>query len=340
MRLTRRGTRPLTNWLRHCAGRACRAPSRSVTPTGSSQQPDQLVRGQVLVEFALALIGIVVSLFVVLKVWMWLTGMIVERQAAFQGSREQAGKVVNTSPAGRQVPFQREPLRLMGNTLGEPQARAISLNGPRKTLCDDTKAQESYKKALVDDQEANLLRAGPIQDLRAKITFTNNRICQSKTPDQRVTVSVAGCDVSQANYADCVENSTTRTLAGVITSCGKGSQDSQQDGNWARCGPWWFTDSKAHHNSGWRRRKGQCCMENATLLGKHIESLGDRLEVLENRAEALEKHRGWLFQQGDCACPLTRGEKAIRDPACDDPEPSLPPPPSESIPDDPATRPC
>ncbi len=68
--------------------------------------------GQVMIETALSLTAVVVFLWVLLRVWMWMNGMIVGRQVHFQRSRVEAG---STNP-GRPVPFNRPKLRLFGNS--------------------------------------------------------------------------------------------------------------------------------------------------------------------------------------------------------------------------------
>ena len=65
-----------------------------------------------MIEFAISLTGLVMFIYVFLKTWGWLGGMIVQRQSHFQATRVQAGKV--GSP-GVDVGFARPPLQLVGN---------------------------------------------------------------------------------------------------------------------------------------------------------------------------------------------------------------------------------
>ena len=68
-------------------------------------------RGQVTLEFAISLTGIVMFSYVVLKSWVWMNTMLVRRQAAFQSTRLAAGRVAT---AGQPVPYRRPPLALIG----------------------------------------------------------------------------------------------------------------------------------------------------------------------------------------------------------------------------------
>ena len=67
--------------------------------------------GQVMIEFAVSLTGLVMFIYVFLKTWGWLSGMIVHRQSYFQATRLAAGKVAT---AGKEVGYTREPLTLVG----------------------------------------------------------------------------------------------------------------------------------------------------------------------------------------------------------------------------------
>ena len=68
-------------------------------------------RGQVMLEMAISLVGLVMLSYVTLKVWSWLTTMIPQRQASFQATRLAAGKVAT---AGMPVPYQPPKLQLVG----------------------------------------------------------------------------------------------------------------------------------------------------------------------------------------------------------------------------------
>ena len=85
--------------------RSARRSPRKSTSTG---RPDV---GQSFLEFAISLVGVVMFIYVLLNGWVWLTGTIIGRQAAFQATRLEAGQVAS---AGNPVPYQRPPIRLIG----------------------------------------------------------------------------------------------------------------------------------------------------------------------------------------------------------------------------------
>ncbi len=66
------------------------------------------VQGQVMLEFAVSLVGLVSLIVISLNVWHWLGRTIVERQASFENTRKEAG---NTKP-GQSVPYHRPPIQL------------------------------------------------------------------------------------------------------------------------------------------------------------------------------------------------------------------------------------
>jgi hypothetical protein len=76
------------------------------------------VLGQVvIIEYCLALTGIVMFFYVALQTWTWLNGMIVRRQAAFSSTRWAAGIPPR---AGAPVPFKRKLLHLVGPAPQDP----------------------------------------------------------------------------------------------------------------------------------------------------------------------------------------------------------------------------
>lgn len=68
--------------------------------------------GQAAIEFAIALAGSVAFIYVLLNTWRWFNQTLIERQAAFERTRLEAGK---PETAGRKVPYQRPLLSLIGS---------------------------------------------------------------------------------------------------------------------------------------------------------------------------------------------------------------------------------
>lgn len=85
-------------------------------------------RGQVMLEFAISLIGLVMLTYVVLNVWVWMARMIPERQAAFQRTRLAAG----SSEPGKRVRYKPPLLALIGppGSRGEPAELPPILEAP------------------------------------------------------------------------------------------------------------------------------------------------------------------------------------------------------------------
>lgn len=69
-------------------------------------------RAQAVLEYAIALAGVIALVYTSLNVWFWLNRTIVERQVAFNNSRLAAGQA-NT--AGKPVNYQRPPISLIGS---------------------------------------------------------------------------------------------------------------------------------------------------------------------------------------------------------------------------------
>jgi len=67
--------------------------------------------GQSFIEFALSVIGLLVLVFITLQVWVWLSGMLGQRQQAFQDSRKRAG---TRAEAGFRGDYERPLLQLVG----------------------------------------------------------------------------------------------------------------------------------------------------------------------------------------------------------------------------------
>jgi hypothetical protein len=64
-----------------------------------------------MIEMTLAFVGFAVFIYVFLNVWVWMNGMIVQRQEAFQATRLSAGQ---EATAGAPVGYQRPPIELIG----------------------------------------------------------------------------------------------------------------------------------------------------------------------------------------------------------------------------------
>ena len=101
--------------------------------------------GQVLLEFAISLVGLIMLTYVVLNVWTWMTIPIVQRQDAFQRSRLAAG----SSNPGKPVQY-RPPLLSL---VGPPGSRGGQNLPPDIFDVPCTAAQPLYDqaKALLDE---------------------------------------------------------------------------------------------------------------------------------------------------------------------------------------------
>ena len=84
---------------------------RTTTGRPDSRRCLCVSKGQVMLEFAMALVGFAVFLTVLLRTWVWLNTMILGRQAAFQRTREEAG----SSHPGVHVSYARPPITLLGD---------------------------------------------------------------------------------------------------------------------------------------------------------------------------------------------------------------------------------
>ena len=274
--------------------------------------------GEVLLEFVLALIGIVLFLYTIVGVWMWLNQAIVDRQVhpdsqkGFQAGRTAAGK--HTTPQQeRVIHFQPELLKLMGKDLGAMQARAISLKNRSKASCDD--AKPFYDKALADIAEVDRLdkKGGPIDLLQQAIQETLERMCLSggTSPQQVQTRGAKNCDDLNSRDPDCInqvtiDGTTYPSLTALGGSCiGLGSADAMQDKNWTRCAAYWFqraTDEDDNDDRKSLLNNAHYCRCNAYALQQHIERLGSQIEELSAYTDALTARAEWNFRTGDCAC--------------------------------------
>ena len=64
-----------------------------------------------MLEFAISFVGLIMFIYVLLNVWVWLNGILVGRQQAFQQTRLAAGQ---PGSAGTPVPYARPPIKLSG----------------------------------------------------------------------------------------------------------------------------------------------------------------------------------------------------------------------------------
>ena len=140
-----------------------------------------------MIEFAISLTGLVMFIYVFIKTWGWLSGMIVHRQSYFQTSRVQAGK---TATAGAEVGYTRDPLKLVGvarssggDGLGIPGIRipvppcaaAKPFYDEAKTHFDQAVIYRDQAKPYMDDALA-LAQEG--ERIDARLADLNNRLTQ------------------------------------------------------------------------------------------------------------------------------------------------------------------
>ena len=149
--------------------------------------------GQALLEFAISLIGIVMFMYVLLKVWVWLNTMIVGRQASFQQTRLAAGQQAS---AGTPVPYQRPPIRLVGtpgSTGGLPGDGIDLLLGDAPCTAAESfylSAQELFAeaKALQDLANAKMEEAGRLGNRLAELARQIRVVCSGRKKRRRCWV--------------------------------------------------------------------------------------------------------------------------------------------------------
>ena len=101
-----------------------------------------------MLEFSLSFVGLIMFIYVFTRVWSWTSGMIVQRQQAFQHSRIAAGQ---PGSAGAPVGYARPPIRLVGQP-SSPGGDPHGLPSIGEPPC--TAAQPFYDQARVLLEEA------------------------------------------------------------------------------------------------------------------------------------------------------------------------------------------
>ena len=168
--------------------------SKTRNPKSAIRNPKYHYRGQVMIEFAISLTGLVMFIYVFLKMWGWLSGMIVHRQSYFQATRVDAGKVAT---AGKEVGYAREPLKLVGiagsvggDGIGFPSipvpvppcAAAKPFYDQAKAHFDQAAAYRAQAKPYLDDMQTLSTEAQAIQtrldQIDARLAVINPRIAE------------------------------------------------------------------------------------------------------------------------------------------------------------------
>lgn len=123
--------------------------------------------------------------YVVMRVWVWLDTMIVQRQGSFQSTRLAAGQIAT---AGEPVPYQRPPIRLVGapgSTGGLPGGGVGLIPGdppctaaePFYASATDLFAQAQALQDLADEKTAEAQQLG---DQLAELTSQIHIVCSGK----------------------------------------------------------------------------------------------------------------------------------------------------------------
>lgn len=298
--------------------------------------------GQVLLEFVLALIGIVLFVYVTVQVWVWVNQMIVKRQETFQTSRLEAGKA-GTAKRQRLAPYQREPLSLMGRPFPQALARIPDLSSLDKPPC--PAAEQGYKDARDDYEKAQDIYGeydeprgivkGPIPMHMKRMKETAERICKTTKP--RLDTAICPECVQDVPIGSTTYRITVETQATVSNCIGVGHASQCVDENWARCAQYWFDlvsreDDKSVR--GCQSANANHCLSNIQTLQNYINSddindinsLGHRVEKLAARADALIKRADWRIDKADCTCVdksssrFTRCQEVLKKPAPEVPD--------------------
>ncbi len=298
-----------------------------------------------LLEFVLALIGIVLFVSVVVKVWVWVNQMIVQRQEAFQAGRLAAGRK-DTSQRDRMTQFAPPQLRLFDEPL-TPGARAVPKPADLKAPC--PAAEQGYAEAEVDYKKAQRIYGeydedrgiivGPIAEHQKSMQDAAQRICKSSKP----TMADHGCP-------DCIQEVTIDGTTYQLTvetdarCVGVGGESDPVDENWSRCAKYWF-DAATRENNNRRRRRyldaAWNCLCNVQALQGYIEGLAGRVKELTKQADAWTQRADWLIRKADCECLRGNSDRFKR---CQDdemlkkPKPAKPPEANEQVPPPPALR--
>lgn len=166
-------------------------------------------RGQVLLEFAISMFGVVAFMFVILKTWGWMSATILQRQEVFQQSRLAAGQDSSYQPVG----YQRPALSLIGpmsSAGGPPGKWEPPIDVPTASPCADADQVFAASVELMEDATALFEQAkAQLEPLTTQLKAAEERIAQLQQeipPAQAVvdglTAQIAGVDAQLAGLHD------------------------------------------------------------------------------------------------------------------------------------------
>lgn len=160
-------------------------------------------RGQVLIEFALAAVGILVIAFVTARVASWLNRTMVDRNRSFQASRLAAGQSKTLVPFFGNSEFQ--PIHLIGpkaeSTGGAPQvaAKTYSVSCPAGVLRQT--AADRARQAAADCMRDGTTARNEVERLENEAEDLVRKADELERIDQRIadaTADLAACEASTA----------------------------------------------------------------------------------------------------------------------------------------------
>jgi hypothetical protein len=133
----------------------------------------RFTRGQSILEFAISFFGLIMFIYVLVNVWMWVNGIMVGRQRAFQTTRLAAGQ---RGSAGTPVGYARPPIKLVGQattpSADPPPGWTGIVIGPPPC----TAAEPFYEQAILLANEARLLAETQVPPLSAEIEALANQL--------------------------------------------------------------------------------------------------------------------------------------------------------------------
>lgn len=154
------------------------------------------MRGQIMLEFAVSLVGLVSLIVISLNVWHWMGRMLVERQDSFQGTR----KVAGSSHPGQRVDYHRPPITLLktpGSIDGDGALGEVAV--PADSDCPAGKPFFDQAHAL--DDEATALKAQ--SDAEAQLADkASKKIYDPDHPRAGLKYQIEQCD---SDDDDCIK---------------------------------------------------------------------------------------------------------------------------------------
>ncbi len=120
--------------------------------------------GQVFLEFAISLVGVVAFIGVVLSVWVWLTKTIALRQHAFQESRIDAADRDTPGTWVPYRPFQDSPLAIVGTPKTTFDGGPVGGGGPANRCSATANVHFDNAERLTQEANALLAQAGAFLD--------------------------------------------------------------------------------------------------------------------------------------------------------------------------------